>query len=129
MSQFSDAFSARQNLLDNRFGEVLEIRRAVEGEFTRGAAIASDPPVIVVGILDVPTEVFRANGPLDAAKSELLLERPVVDFAANLFSEILAAPQEGDEIVAVSRDGSPRFRVLDAKPDGVSRLVCQLAPL
>jgi len=129
LSQFSDAFSARQNLLDKRFGEVLELRRAVEGEFTRGAAVASDPPIIVVGILDVPTDVFRANGPLDAAKSELLMERPVADFAASLFSGILSPPQEGDEIVAVNRAGSPRYRVLDTKPDGVSRIVCQLAPL
>lgn len=129
MSRFRDAFQAAAPSLDRAFGERLEIRRAAGGEFTRLPAVASDPPAIVVGILDLPNDVVRAKGENDAAKSDVLAQKPTAEFRDTLFAGVLAPPAQGDEIVALDRAGVPRFRVLDAKPDGVAHIVCQLAPL
>jgi hypothetical protein len=127
MSRFSDEFVEANSSLDEAFGEPLEVRPIANGEFTRGAL--SGAAFTVVGILDLPVEVVRADGILDGAKSEIVAMKPTADFAASIFSDARPAPKEGDEIVALSRPGSPRFRVFDARPDGVSRIVCQLSPL
>lgn len=129
MSDFRTQFQAAATALDKAFGERLEIRRAAAGEFMKLPAVASNPPAILVGILDIPTEIIRLKGDSDGAKSDLVAERPTAEFRQQLFSDLLPAPAKGDEIIAIERDGSPHYRVLDIKPDGVSHIVCQLAPL
>lgn len=128
MSRFRDEFVEADESLDEAFGELLEIRPLVQGEFTR-SAVLSAAPYQIVGILDLPTEVVRAEGIRDGAKSEVVAINATADFAESLFSQERPAPKESDEIVAVSRPGAPRYRVNDAKPGGVSRIVCQLSPL
>ncbi len=92
-------------------------------------AVASNPPVIVIGILDIPSQILRPMGESEASKAEVLAEKPTAEFRETLFSMLVQAPKKGDEIIALDRDGVPHYRVLDAKPDGVSHIICQLAPL
>lgn len=129
MSAFRDAFQAAAPRLDKAFGERLEIRRAAAGEFMRLTAQPECPPAIVVGILDLPTDAYRPKGDSDGSRSDVLAMKPTAEFRDTLFGGELDAPKKGDEIVALDRAGEPRFRVLDAKPDGLSHIVCQLAQL
>jgi hypothetical protein len=127
MSSFRDEFVEADACLDDGFAEPLEIHPITVGEFTRKAALGA--PYTVSGILDLPEQVVRADGIHDGAKSEVLAMKATADFSARLFSDAQPSPKKGDEIVASSRPGAPRFSVLDTKPDGASRIVCQLSPL
>lgn len=130
MTAFEALFAEADVALDEAFATLLEIRPLAPAEFTRSTQLSS-PAYRIMGILDLPTEVLRAEGRLvDAgAKSEVVAVKATADFALSLFGADNPPPKEGDEIVAVDRAGAPRYRVESAKPDGVSRLVCQLAPL
>jgi hypothetical protein len=128
VSLFRDAFVAADADLDGAFGEALQIVPVVVGEFMRNATPAS-PPFEVVGILDLPTDILAVGRERDGAHSEVIVQTPSVEFALQQFGPGKPAPKDGDEIVAPSRPGAPRYRVLSAKPDGVSRIVCQLAAL
>jgi hypothetical protein len=129
-SSFEALFAEADTALDEAFATLLEIRPLAPAEFTRSSQLSS-PAYRIMGILDLPTEVIRAEGRLvDAgAKSDIVAVKATADFALALFGADRPAPKEGDEIVAVERSGAPHYRVESAKPDGVSRLVCQLAPL
>jgi hypothetical protein len=128
MSRFRDAFVAADADLDGAFGEALQIVPVVVGEFLRNATPAA-APYDVVGILDLPTDILAVGRDRDAARSEVIVQTPSAEFALQQFGPAKPAPKEGDEIVASLRPGAPRYRVLSVKPDGVSRIVCQLAAL
>ncbi|MBY6239812.1 hypothetical protein [Methylosinus sp. Sm6] len=128
MSLFRDAFAAADADFDDNFGEPLQIIPVVVGEFLRNATPAT-PPLDVVGILDLPTDILAVGRERDGARSEVIVQTPFAEFALQHFGPGAPLPKEGDEIVAPSRPGAPRYRVLSVKPDGVSRIICQLAAL
>lgn len=128
-SSFASVWNARQGALDNSFGEPLLIAHQVAGEFTQGGNDPSIPPFTATGILDVEGIVTDDSGLKTAARSEVETVKPVVDFAWSQFSSANPAPVKGTIITAVTRFESPRFEVIDRLPDGVGRVVFQLAPL
>jgi hypothetical protein len=129
MSVFADAFVARQGSLDSAFGEPLLIAPQVAGEFTAGGDDPANPPFAAVGVLDVEGVVVDDAGLKTGARSEVAMLKPSADFALSQFGPGRPQPVKGARITATSRAGAPRFVVLDALPDGVGRLTCQLAVL
>jgi hypothetical protein len=127
MSLFRNLASTSFMGLDAVFGEAIELRRVAAGEFVRSSD--DDGVFMVTGVLDIPSEDVRGFGGSDGATSEVVAQKPTVEFAASIFEGDVPTPQEGDEITATDRQNTPRYRVLSVKPDGVSRIVCQLAPL
>jgi hypothetical protein len=129
MSAFADAFIGRQAALDSAFGEPLLIVPQLAGEFTAAGADPANPAFTAIGVLDVEGVVVDGSGRKTAARSEVETTNPVVDFALTQFGPGRPQPVKGWLITATSRLGSPSYAVLDALPDGVGRIVCQLAPL
>jgi hypothetical protein len=127
MSRYADLLSFRQPLLDNFYGEPLQIVPWVEGDVLAGAADPAAPPFAVVGILDVPTKVDRVEGAASVvgARSDLVSPVPRVDFAATQFPPN-HLPQEGWRVVALERAGQPQYRVSSVEPDGLGRIICAL---
>ena len=129
MSRFLTQFAAKQGLLDNQYGEPLEVRHILAGEFIAGAADPARPAFRVVGVLDTPDVIVQGAGTMDGAKSELVASHPTVDFAVSAFTDTHPRPVKGTVIVAVDRPGAPHYRILSVLPDGGIRLVCQLAEI
>jgi hypothetical protein len=127
MSVFRNLASTSFERLDASFGEAIELRRVAAGEFVRQSD--DDGVFMITGVLDIPAEDVRGFGGSDGATSEVIAQQPTVEFAASIFDGDVPLPQDGDEITATDRPNAPRYRVLAVKPDGVSRVVCQLAPL
>lgn len=129
MSVFRDRFARQQSRLDKAFGELLEIRHVVAGEFVGGRLDPNRPPFQVIGILDMPRQVVAGGGSDDGAKAELVMLPAQADFDASQFSEAKPPPEQGTIVVAVGRSDQPKFRVRKPLPDGVSRIVCDLEPI
>ena len=129
MSAFADAFAGRQGSLDSTFGEPLLIAPQIAGEFTAGGPDPARPPFTAIGVLDVAGLVVDGAGLKTAARSEVETTNPVADFALTQFGPGRPQPVKGWLITATTRANAPSYTVLDALPDGVSRLICQLAPL
>jgi len=129
MSVFRDRFARQQSRLDKAYGELLEIRHVIAGEFTSGRLDPAKPPFRAVGILDLPRQVVAPGGADDGAKAELIMLPSQADFDTSVFSEAKPAPVKGTIIVAIKRPGKPQFRVRAPLPDGVSRIVCDLEPV
>lgn len=129
MSRFAAAFVARMPSLDAAYSELLLITPQLAGEFTAAGADPANPAFNATGVLDVAGLVVDDAGIKTGARSEVETTNPVVDFALTQFGPGRPQPVKGWLITATSRPGSPSYAVLDALPDGVGRLVCQLAPL
>jgi hypothetical protein len=129
-SKFSEAFGGRASgKLDAAFGESLEIRHVMPGEFVASAPDPQFPPFTVTGIIDTPQQIVAPAGTADGAKSEMQIGGHVVDFALSQFSARCPKPAQGTIVIAINRPGKPRFRVRDNPNDGHGRIECHLDEL
>lgn len=125
-SAFSQLFVARQKVLDKAFGELLEIRHYLKGEFSTGVLDPAHPPYQVVGILDTPEQVVVNPKGL----SQIMMTAPTASFGYEVFDPVKPLPVMTSHIVAVTRPGAPAFTLTaPPKDDGVSRWVCLLQPV
>ncbi|RFB80405.1 hypothetical protein [Methylovirgula sp. 4M-Z18] len=129
MSLFAAIAEAAFAPLDAIYGETILVQHVLASEFTAGAPDPAIPAFSVVAPLDLPRELMLAAGSSDGAKSELVKISARVEFDAALFSPLKPAPVAGTILTATDRAGHPRFRVRDVEPDGVTRIVCEIAPL
>lgn len=123
-SDFAGAFQRARARLDRTFGEPVVVHPMQAGEYFRAAA--SGPSYEAAAIVDLADEIWRAAGVADAGKSEVVVMQPQAEFALSAFGPGRPQVKAGDEIELVSREGAPRWRVQDARDDGVSALVCHL---
>lgn len=129
MARYTEILALRQPLLDDFYGEQLQIVPWIVGDVLAGGPDPSQPAFIVVGILDAPTRVERVEGAAGVigARSDVTACAPQVDFAESVFGPAAPQPLENWRITAIERDGSPTFRIIGLpRPDGVGRLVCSL---
>lgn len=129
MSAFANMFAARGAPLDANFGEMLEVRHVGAGQFLAASGDPMQPPFDAFGILDLVVAITDGRGEKTAARSEMVTPTPQVDFAITQFGDGRPAPVPGSLIAALSRPGSPMFRVLDVLPSEDGRAVYQLAKL
>ena len=71
--------------------------------------------------------VLRMQGRLDGAKSELVALAPTLDFAAAQFDATRPAPRVGTMVDLLDRDPVLTFVIRNARPDGLGRIVCDIA--
>lgn len=129
MSAFADLFVARQPALDDAFGEPILVTHRLAGQFVAGAADPDNPAFTAIGVLDVEGVIVDDAGLKTGARSEVETLKPVVDFAFAQFGPGRLAPVKGTILTATDRTGAPQFEVVSRLPDGVGRVVFQLAPL
>ena len=129
MSEFAELFVARQGALDAAFGEPIRIEHRLAGAFVAGAADPDHPAFIATGVLDVEGVVIDGAGVKSGGHPEVETTKPIVDFAFSQFGADRLAPVKGAVLTATTRRGAPRFEVVSRLPDGVGRVVFELAPL
>ncbi len=129
MSAFHALAVTAFETIDAVYGEPILVTHRLAGQFVAGAADSANPAFTAVGVLDVEGAVTDDAGLKTAARSEVETVKPVADFAFAQFGAGRLAPVKGTLLTATSRPGSPRFEVVSRLPDGVGRVVFQLAPL
>ena len=127
MSAFQALADTSFVAIDAVYGEPLLITHRVSGQFVAGAPDSANPPFTAVGVLDVNGVVVDDAGLKTAARSEAVMAKPVADFAFSQFGAGRLQPVAGTILTRTSRPGSPRFEVVSRLPDGVGRVVFQLA--
>ena len=130
-SSFARAAQSASLELDHCFAERLEIRHVLDGQFITNANNPDVPAFIVLGILDLPDVIAGGIGGSEITRSTstLAVTDPRADFRLMVFDQDHLAPKRGSLIIAIDRQGAPRFQVRDALSDGLCRIVCQLKAL
>jgi hypothetical protein len=129
MTQFSQAWAARQPELDRVFAETIRIMPMRAGGYAAGTP---DPDRIERQIPAIITETPQR---MRAAENSVGrdFDRMVVmaDTVASIDQAKLAAglPKAGDLVIAIDRPGIPRFEVTAVESDGLARVLLSLVKL
>lgn len=127
MSLFLNLALVADAAVDAVMGESLLITPWLPGEFVSGVADPDNAAFTAVGVLDVQGVVVDGAGTRSGARSEVETVKPVAEFALSQFGDGRPLPQKGTQITATTRPGSPVYEVVSAEPDGLGRIVFQLA--
>lgn len=128
MSDFHARFAAAMPVLDNRFGEPLEIIPWVVGDFSSGGADPANPAFIVTGVLDTPVKTMSPTDGPRTNRKDVVMDSPSADFSRTAFAG-RAFPQAGWRIRAISRPGAPSFKIASPAGEGGVRVSFTLVAL
>jgi hypothetical protein len=129
-SLFAALWSSVQTNFDAMFGEPVDLVPQLSGKYIRGGDDPANPRRSLIGIFNDESivDTVKGSGANTHENIDVLTRRTSVDFDQALFTGF-PLPKPGWIIVATSQPGSPRYVVVTAEYDGISRVVCKVTPL
>ncbi len=128
MSAFAAMFAVAQGPIDTVYGEPVTLVPQIGGGrlAARGDDPNNPPRVGLIGCFGDDPDVAqtKGSGANTHDNADVLARRTLVDFDDALFAAGL--PPSGWLLVATSQSRQPRYEIVSAEHDGVSRVVCRL---
>ena len=117
--------------VDKYMGEPILIEPRLVGGYVKGPADVSRSTLTVIGLVDLNPVVLetKRKGKYDAYEPDLLGQRVHVSMDAAQFMARSLWPTKGDNLTAITMDGTPKWQVSAVEPDGLGRFVCICVPV
>ncbi len=114
---------------DCEFGEPVDLIPQIgpTGKYLRRGVDSTQETRSLIGIItdDPKVDVVKSSGANKHEKNDAVTRITNVDFDERLFKGF-PRPDQGWLLVRTSKLKQPRYEIVTAEPDGVSRVVCKL---